>query len=79
MFAYFEGLPGAFSFIPTLTATGGERAYYEYPAALGLPPNIGALGANPNANPHRDSAYTINQYNRDPLLQRSTLQPFVSP
>lgn len=79
-------IPGAFSFIPTLAGPQAtdNRAFYEYnPAALGLAPNL-PLNGNPNNNAHRHNdsapaAYAIpsHQFNRDQLIQRSTLQPFI--
>jgi RNA-binding protein Musashi len=79
-----SGMPGTFSFIPTLAAPQGHgadnRAFYDYAPAMGLPPN--ALNGNPNANGHRHNdtatAYAItNPFNRDQLIQRSTIPPFV--
>lgn len=81
------GMAGPFSFIPALgPQTPDSRAFYEYAptTALGLPPNMAAqLGANPNANGHRlndaATAYAIStQFGREQLIQRNTLQPFVS-
>lgn len=84
-----SGIPGAFSFIPTLAGPSGHapdnRAFYDYPATLNLPHNLSTLNGNPTVNGHRNlhnetaQAYAIsNQFNRDQLIQRSTtLQPFI--
>jgi hypothetical protein len=76
------GMPGTFSFIPTLAAPQGHgadnRAFYDYAPAMGLPPN--ALNGNANGHRHNDTAtaYAItNPFNRDQLIQRSTIPPFV--
>jgi len=86
-----SGIPGTFSFIPTLAAPQAHatdnRAFYEYnPAALGLAPNMSTINGNPSTNAHRHTdantpaatyAITNHQFNRDQLIQRSTLQPFI--
>lgn len=72
-------------------AADHSRAFYEYapPTALTLPPNMAQLGSgNPNgvgANGHHRlndpnaAAYALStQFGREQLLQRNTIQPFVS-
>jgi RNA recognition motif-containing protein len=92
------GMPGPFSFIPTLAPTADNRAYYDYaPALAGMQPGqLSTLNpVNPAQNGHRGhqdpasaataaaaaaaAAYAINagQFNRDQLIQRSTLPPFI--
>jgi RNA recognition motif-containing protein len=81
---------GNFAFIPTLAGpqahNADSRAFYEYAPALNMPHNMPGLSGNPNGA-HRNGgasqndqaqAYAItNQFNRDQLIQRSTLQPFI--
>jgi len=82
------GIPGPFSFIPALPPTADNRAYYDYAPLAGMPPaQLSTLNpVNPNQNGHRGhqdpnaaAAYAINagQFNRDPLIQRNPIQPFL--
>jgi hypothetical protein len=68
------GMPGPFSFIPQMPPHGTDNRYFDYPPTLGLPPNMNALNGQPAS-----SGYNQNSgipFNREQLIQRSTLQPF---
>lgn len=55
-FLFFQaGIPGPFSFIPTLAPTADNRAYYDYAPLAGLPQGqLSTLNpVNPNQNGHR--------------------------
>ncbi len=76
-------MPSPFSFIPTLApnAHADSRAYYDY-APINMAPNVNGLNGQPGSvNPHRHqdpaTAYALPPFNRDQMIQRSTLQPFV--
>jgi len=77
------GMPGAFSFLPTVMPQTPDARYYDYsPAALGLPPNMaainGSLSHQNGSHRHNDqnaASYAITQFNgREQLLQRP---PFI--
>lgn len=77
------GMPGPFSFIPTLAPNAHQdnRAYYDY-TPINLPPNVSALNGQAIANGHRNqdgsaAQYALPQFNREQIIQRSTLQPFI--
>lgn len=85
------GIPGPFSFIPTLAPSADNRAYYDYAPLASLPQGqLSTLNpVNPTQNGHRGhqdpaaasaavAAAYASQFNRDQLIQRSTtLQPFI--
>ncbi|CAF0751373.1 unnamed protein product [Brachionus calyciflorus] len=73
------GLPGAYSFLPTLQAPHGDnRAFYDY-SQLGLAAaNMPQLNGNPQQRHADPNAYALNQFGRDPLIQRNNLQPYVN-
>lgn len=69
------GMPGQFSFIPQMPQHGADNRYFDYPQTLSLPPNINGLNGQAPSN-----AYNQNSgmpFNREQLMQRSTLQPFI--
>ena len=70
------GMPGAFSFIPTLPPNADNRAYYDY-QSMSLQANVNALNGA-QAGRHQDS-YALPPFNgrEQQLIQRNTLQPFV--
>jgi len=68
------GMPGPFSFIQQMPPHGADSRYFDYPPALGLPPNMNALNAQAASNGYNQNSAI--PFNREQLLQRSTLQPF---
>lgn len=68
------GMPGPFSFIQQMPPHGADSRYFDYPPALGLPPNMNALNAQAGSNGYNQNSGI--PFNREQLLQRSTLQPF---
>lgn len=68
------GMPGPFSFIQQMPPHGADSRYFDYPPALGLPPNMNALSAQAGSNGYNQNSAI--PFNREQLLQRSTLQPF---
>lgn len=70
------GMPGPFSFIPQMPPHGADNRYFDYPPTLNLPPNMNTLNGQAAS-----SGYNQNSgmpFNREQLMQRSTLQPFVN-
>lgn len=68
------GMPAPFSFIPQMPPHGADNRYFDYPPTLNLPPNM-----NPLNGQAATSGYNQNSgiaFNREQLIQRSTLQPF---
>lgn len=55
---------------------GADNRFFEYPQALNLPPNMSGLNGQPTANGYNQNAGMA--FSREQLIQRSTLQPFVS-
>jgi hypothetical protein len=86
---FFEaGLPGPFGYLPTVTgpaAAADNRSYYDYSAPMGLTAaSLSGLGAQATgAHRHNDTSngaavYAIaNQFNREQMIQRSSMQPYV--
>lgn len=69
------GMPGPFSFIPQMPPHGADNRYFDYPPTLNLPPNMNTLNGQAAS-----SGYNQNSgmpFNREQLMQRSTLQPFI--
>ena len=67
-YIFLAGIPGGFSYIPTLAPSQAEnRAFYEYASHQSMTAN----GANP-ANLARLNDFSLNnQLQRDQILQRS--------
>lgn len=69
------GMPGPFGFIPQMPPHGTDNRYFDYPPTLGLAPNMNALNGQAAS-----SGYNQNSgmpFNREQLIQRSTIQPFI--
>lgn len=75
------GMPGPFSFhIPTMSHGGpADNRYYDYPPTLSLPPNMNALNGQAATNGHRQDpgTYALPPFNREQIIQRNPLQPFI--
>jgi hypothetical protein len=69
------GMPGQFSFIPQMPQHGADNRYFDYPPTLGLPPNMNALNGQAVSNGNYNQNNGI-PFNREQMIQRSTLQPF---
>ncbi len=68
-------MPGQFSFIPQMPPHGADNRYFDYPPTLSLPPTMNGLNGQPSSNAYNQN--TGMPFNREQLMQRSTLQPFV--
>lgn len=68
------GMPAPFSFIPQMPPHGADNRYFDYPPTLNLPPSMNPLNGQAASTGYNQNSGMA--FNREQLIQRSTLQPF---